>query len=192
MEPHLYCAPGEYTQQYDTRGHPENRESRQLARRARRAQNDVLSTIGVCASVDENGKLVNMQAEKTLSPADMQQTMLNIHENLAGFRVSMIEDVLHGLFTIWCSNIRKRIMTFDFYLGIPILVAVKSEWRHLGPIKFLFAGLLPSATLHVCVFSIEAILEYTRERIQGYMMPGKGPLESRRGKRILVRILDAM
>ncbi len=61
--PSLITRPG-YAQQYDRRGHPENLPSRRLLRQSRRAQNDVLATVGVCVGVDENGKVIRPQVNQ--------------------------------------------------------------------------------------------------------------------------------
>lgn len=42
-----------YVQQFDKNGRPQNPTSRMLSRRSRRAQNDVLATVGVLSSPDQ-------------------------------------------------------------------------------------------------------------------------------------------
>ena len=46
--------PEDYVQRYNSRGYPYNPESRAQSRRLRRAQNDVLATVGVCVERDED------------------------------------------------------------------------------------------------------------------------------------------
>lgn len=49
-------SPNSFRQRYNQRGYPINPDSRALSRTSRRAQNDVLSTVGICVGVHEDGR----------------------------------------------------------------------------------------------------------------------------------------
>lgn len=99
-----------YNQTYNSRGHPENLASRSLASRSRRAQNDVLSTIGVCAYVDENGKLVSSNGRNgPMSAAEKEATLANIVENEVGFWIGAAGDIVSLVLTRFIVNLRMRL-----------------------------------------------------------------------------------
>ena len=99
-----------YNQSFNSRGHPENLASRCLASRSRRAQNDVLSTIGVCAYVDENGKLVSSNGgSSTMSATEKEATLANIEENEVGMWIGAGGDLLSLVLTRFIVNLRMRL-----------------------------------------------------------------------------------
>ncbi|KAI4102317.1 MAG: hypothetical protein LQ339_004672 [Xanthoria mediterranea] len=62
---------GLYIQQYDNRGYPQNPGSRALSRRSRRAQNDVLATVGVLLYPDQFAQ-ETPHAQKQSEPSSAQ------------------------------------------------------------------------------------------------------------------------
>lgn len=105
----VIARPG-YVQQYDRRGHPENLASRALLRQSRRAQNDVLATVGVCVGVDENGKTTRQQVnQKETDINDRLKVESVMRENEVGL-LQVAADI--GLFfvgTFWVLGLRQRL-----------------------------------------------------------------------------------
>jgi hypothetical protein len=142
--------PDGYRQQFNDRGHPEFRDSRAAARDLRRAKNDVLLTVGVVYKESKPDDFIGQ--ERDLLQATRE-------ENKAGFVLSAIDHTL-----LFCSlwrffSLRTKVLVSGhfqpfklFHLRLTLVQAlglgstsllqiVKSEWRELGPIKFLFGGL---------------------------------------------------
>ena len=103
------------TQTYNARGHPENATSRTLTRQGRRAQNEVLSTVGVCVYVDENGKVVaNSDAGEDARQQQRETTLAIIQENEVGLSLEVCDIFVHYAVTNFIDNIRKRIQVLTF------------------------------------------------------------------------------
>jgi hypothetical protein len=100
----------QYVQQYNIRGHPENLSSRSLARRSRRAQNNILSTVGVCVSVDQNGKILPVTSKDAAKrAADAQRISAVMKENEVGLWIGFADDVITLFSTTFVLNLRARI-----------------------------------------------------------------------------------
>ena len=113
-------SPEEYVQHYDTRGHPENRSSRSLARRARRAQNDILTTVGVCVFVDKNGRRIPVPSEDPKNKQLERNEILSvISESEFGFWLGAAEGSLWPLLLNGLGAMRLR-------LEVRLLTHVKS------------------------------------------------------------------
>ena len=99
-----------YIQQYDDRGHPENLESRSARRKALRAQNDVLATVGVCVSVDKDGKLVPSSRVGVTSENMESERLRNIAlENESGFWLAAANHMLLPVTAICLEGLRMRL-----------------------------------------------------------------------------------
>lgn len=97
-------------QSYDLRGHPENRTSRANARRLRRAQNDILTTIGVCVSVDKDGKLVpSSSIDSDKQERELKKLASIISENEFGFWLSAAQAAVLLLTSSCAMCIRQRL-----------------------------------------------------------------------------------
>lgn len=93
-----------YRQQFDDRGHPQNPSAKTTARRMRRAQNDVLATVGVVVRKGEERK---SKWERLDEKAKQQ---LIYHENQRG-RELKGEDRLFGSLLPWSIiSLRRRMM----------------------------------------------------------------------------------
>lgn len=100
----------EYVQCYDTRGHPENRGSRSHARRSRRAQNDILTTVGVCVSVDKNGQLVPASSVGAVKEQlEMKGVLSVVTENEFGFWLGAAEVAFTALSASCITGLRLRL-----------------------------------------------------------------------------------
>ena len=103
-------AEGEYVQSYDLRGHPENQTSRANARRLRRAQNDILATIGVCVSVDKDGKLVpSSSIDSDKEERETKKLASIVSENEFGFWLSAAQAAALVLTSSAATCIRLRV-----------------------------------------------------------------------------------
>ena len=99
-----------YVQQYDIRGHPANPGSRANARQARRAQNDVLATVGVCISTDKCGRLAPASSTSLANDsAESQKIRQIIRENEFGHWLSMSDDIAFYLLNSWLNCIWGRL-----------------------------------------------------------------------------------
>ena len=96
-------------QRYDARGHPENNESRRLARRSRYAQNDILATIGVCVSIEDQADQKGTPGGSApLSKADHEQARINIEEHTIGFWFEGYTELAYEILTKWVVYVRRR------------------------------------------------------------------------------------
>lgn len=96
-----------YVQQYDSRGHPENRRSKAAARRFRKAQNDVLTTIGVCVVVDSQGRI---SQKKSRQPDVVAKQIAAIEkENRFGLGLAMADDIVFHVSSLFLENLRTRL-----------------------------------------------------------------------------------
>ncbi|KAK5371087.1 hypothetical protein LTR20_007306 [Exophiala xenobiotica] len=129
-----------YVQQFDARGHPQNLASEASRRRLRRAQNEVLSTVGVVVR--------KARAERSTwqSMSEEQKHLLLLDENIAGANFGIVESVVEKLSTRWLSTLRRRILTYKSYVGLPLPQILMKEWRMMGLWPILFAG-LPSGAI---------------------------------------------
>ena len=99
-----------YVQQYDYRGHPENQASRASARRSRRAQNDVLSTVGVCVGVDADGKPTKISSEgPKAQTADKEKIESVMKENEIGLFIAAADNGLFHLAVNFAYGLRNRL-----------------------------------------------------------------------------------
>ncbi|KIW17471.1 hypothetical protein PV08_04665 [Exophiala spinifera] len=124
-----------YVQRFDSRGHPENLASEASRRRLRRAQNEVLSTVGVVV------RKAKMNRSRWESMGDDQKHLLLLDENIAGANIGIVESVVLKMSTRWLSALRRRILVFKSYVGLSVPRILRTEWNVVGPWSVLFAGL---------------------------------------------------
>ena len=99
-----------YQQQYDRRGYPENLASRALSRQSRRAQNDVMATVGACVRVNANGVVESHDSEHQKYPPDPTKVAAVVTENGAGFIISCMDQTISSLASIWTRTLKNRLM----------------------------------------------------------------------------------
>lgn len=98
-----------YQQQYDSSGYPENFESRALSRQSRRAQNDVLATVGVCVGVNADGQPIQSQLDDLRNHVlDKSQIDAVVRENDIGLLVSSADNTL-VLASLYAVGFRRRL-----------------------------------------------------------------------------------
>ncbi|KAL8821813.1 MAG: hypothetical protein Q9223_000225 [Gallowayella weberi] len=131
-----------FVQHYDERGRPRNNYSRLLSRRSRRAQNDVLATVGVLLGPDqvfEDAEPAPLAGQRRVNPAkDNDKT---ISESAAGYWMGITYLVAQVFSTERTLYVRQRLQTFRLYTGVPCQRTLRTEWRTLGPSLLHFAGL---------------------------------------------------
>lgn len=138
-----------YMQQYDSRGHPVNPESKALGRELRRAKNDILSTMGIVVSGEDRN---------SNSPEDQETITQIAAENDFGLVITTLDQLLVFFGTWWSSSFTGRIhvsansMLVDFvadlrwsqtykrYTHAAILESMHSERHAVGIISFYTAG----------------------------------------------------
>ena len=97
-------------QRFDERGCPINLESRTEARRLRRAQNEVLSTVGLCVSRDEDARKIIHDRQG----ADREKVAAVIEENELGLEL-MTANLAYMFLSLWwtfASRGRLQVGTF--------------------------------------------------------------------------------
>ena len=87
--------------------------SRFEAREARRAQNDVLSTVGVCEGVDENGNLA-IRVPRTSPLVENSEIELIRRENEVGLVLSVASSVAVVLVDSVPQSLRYRLMVSNY------------------------------------------------------------------------------
>lgn len=96
--PSLVNADG-YLQEYDTRGHPVNPNSKSLSKQLRKAKNDILSTMGIVVSgEDEAGSLREQQTSKLITD-----------ENDYGLAMTTLDQVVMFVCPWWITALAARI-----------------------------------------------------------------------------------
>ncbi|MCJ1396024.1 hypothetical protein MMC18_008911 [Xylographa bjoerkii] len=173
--------PEDYVQHYDTRGHPENPSSRSLARRSRRAQNDILTTVGVCVTVDKNGRripptsisLENQQLER-------KQILSVISESEFGFWLGAAEGSLWPLLMNGLGALRLRLETFGTYSGIPLIDSFRIEWHRFGALKWLFAGIVADFSYELLDAGRSVLIEESREALLRHFASSEVPEKRRK------------
>ncbi|KAL8843589.1 MAG: hypothetical protein Q9170_000093 [Blastenia crenularia] len=130
-----------YVQQFDDRGYPQNLDSQALSRLSRRAQNDVLATVGVILGPDHDihdATIVPTRASGIHKKELFQQTQEDAAEGTKiAFTHMCMSDYTLGRMTY----MRNRLQTFRFYSGVPLLEILKIEYETSGPLLLLFGGL---------------------------------------------------
>ncbi|MCJ1435956.1 hypothetical protein MMC27_005332 [Xylographa pallens] len=184
-------SPEEYVQHYDTRGHPENRSSRSLARRARRAQNDILTTVGVCVFVDKNGRRIPPPSE---DPKNIQlerdEILSVISESEFGFWLGAAEGSLWPLLLNGLGALRLRLETFGTYSGNSFIDILRIEWHTFGALKWLFAGIVADFSYELLDAGRSFLIEESREALLKHFASSELP-EKRRKRATYAIVLFA-
>ncbi|OQE27754.1 hypothetical protein PENSTE_c004G03216 [Penicillium steckii] len=121
-----------YMQQYDSRGHPVNPESKNLGRELRKAKNDILSTMGIVVSGDDHNA----------SSSNEQQRISQITaENDFGLVITTTDQLLIFFGSWWTSSLVGRIQTFKHYTHAALLDVIRNERGTTGIMGFYFAGM---------------------------------------------------
>lgn len=87
-------------QQYDTRGHPVNPESRTLGKELRRAKNDILSTMGIVVSGEDRNSTI---------PNEQQKINQIASENDFGLVITTLDQLFIFFGTWWTSSVTGRV-----------------------------------------------------------------------------------
>ena len=100
----------EYNQSYNARGHPQNTASRASVRQNIRAYNEVLSTVDVCARVDNQGRdhVSRIQGSGRFALEPSHDSAI-VQENETGLWISVVDDLACLVATTFATNLRQRI-----------------------------------------------------------------------------------
>ncbi|KAJ5973585.1 hypothetical protein N7481_010795 [Penicillium waksmanii] len=121
-----------YMQQYDSRGHPVNPESKSLGRALRKAKNDILSTMGIVVSGEDRS---------ASSPNEQQRINQITAENDFGLVITTADQLFVFFGSWWTSSLTGRIQTFRHYTHAALLDVIRSERGTTGILGFYFAGI---------------------------------------------------
>ena len=108
---HLYRHNG---QLFDERGHPTNLTSREFSRSMRRAQNEILSVVGVC--VRDISKPHDTQMSSSFEP-DTGIIQRTARENMYGLMIQVAGAVMHCSITWWIDSLRQRLLVRFSHTG---------------------------------------------------------------------------
>ncbi|KAL8953660.1 MAG: hypothetical protein Q9222_000497 [Ikaeria aurantiellina] len=131
-----------YIQQYDSRGRPVNALSRALSRQSRRAQNDVLATVGVLWGPDQgsSGSSV-LPTSHDDHPRNPNVFVEAYNESDTGFWMSSAAVLTAFYVHDRITHVRHRFQTFHFYANVPFSLILETELAMSGLQLFCFAGL---------------------------------------------------
>ncbi|EKV19767.1 DNA-directed DNA polymerase, family B, conserved site [Penicillium digitatum] len=121
-----------YTQQYDSRGHPVNPESRTFGKELRRAKNDILSTMGIVVSGEDRNSSI---------PNEQQRINQIASENDFGLVITTLDQIFIFFGTWWTSSVTGRVQTYRQYAHSALLSAIQSERDTAGILSFCFSGI---------------------------------------------------
>ncbi|KAI9739690.1 MAG: hypothetical protein M1834_006408 [Cirrosporium novae-zelandiae] len=132
-----------YEQQYNSRGRPVNPTSRAASRRLRRAENEILSNIGV---------LVNAYQTKATQPAELSQDALEKieSENRQGYFIHIVDITLLSALFSWVKAIKARLQTFKTYTGINLGDIIQTERDYYGFLQFFLPG-IPASIISLLI-----------------------------------------
>lgn len=99
-----------YDQKYDTKGYPENTSSRILNRRWRHSVNDVLATLGVCATE-------NYEVAPVRTAHEHLQFLYVRSENFCGFNVHAVYNILNFVVDCWSTGLRQKLQVSHWSLN---------------------------------------------------------------------------
>ena len=116
-----------YMQQYDTRGHPVNPESRTLGRELRRAKNDILSTMGIVVSGEDRNSSI---------PNEQQKINQIASENDFGLVITTLDQLFIFFGTWWTSSVTGRVQ-----VNAPSTLGV--DWANIRDLMFRLTDIMP-------------------------------------------------
>ncbi|KAL8914605.1 MAG: hypothetical protein Q9171_000786 [Xanthocarpia ochracea] len=160
--------PGPYVQRYDDHGCPQNLRSHVLSRRSRRAQNDVLATVGVLLGPDQlvqEPRTPHVQRQRGTPSVEMNRDI--DYESDLGDQIYTAYLALDGFSHGRMRCARQRLQTFRFYTGVPLRRILSTEWRSLGSSLF-FWGSLPGDLLTFQMFQ-HTVYDYARLATEDYL-----------------------
>lgn len=111
-------------QRYDRRGYPENLASRLLSRQFRRAQNDILASVGVCVDERATGSSVPTQFARKHPSGEKSKIKLIRRENETGLSIAAADLGLFCLTNVFILGLRHRMQVS--YI-VQVLVKCHSE-----------------------------------------------------------------
>ncbi|KAJ5725688.1 uncharacterized protein N7483_007045 [Penicillium malachiteum] len=158
-----------YMQQYDSRGHPVNPESKNLGRELRRAKNDILSTMGIVVSgEDQNANTSNEQQKINQIAA----------ENDFGLVITTLDQIFVFFSTWWSSSLTGRILALKHYTHAPLLDVIRSERGSTGVFGFYCAGIPAWAVSSTLAIARDNPLKLVFATIRDYVLglTGNGSL----------------
>ena len=99
----------EYVQEYDARGRPQNRASRDAAKRSRRALNDVLAAAGICVPAKDAKAFLQRRQDALDAEHSKVEAVSEIEEEI-GFWLQMADSFGQWLVTHVFTGIRLKLL----------------------------------------------------------------------------------
>ena len=100
-------------QQYDSRGYPQNLVSRLLSRQSRRAQNEVLASVGICIGKDRGDKPMKSMSLDQRSSAKKSNIEGVRRENGVGLLITAVDLGLFCLASACFLGLRHRMQVSE-------------------------------------------------------------------------------
>ncbi|KAF2134237.1 hypothetical protein P153DRAFT_280785 [Dothidotthia symphoricarpi CBS 119687] len=131
-----------YIQLYDERGNPVNPRSHDYGKRLRKAQNDVLASVGV----------VEWRRLPTPGPPGSYEERLEglEAEDTAGNAFALISTLAENVCTWWMGAVRYRILTFRIQDALPFARIVASEFAVSGH-SIIYTGFASRIFSTMCI-----------------------------------------
>lgn len=93
-----------HQQEWDDRGHPQNKKSEDTAKNYRMSQNQILEACGVLVKRDAFEKVKKENAKR------VSETALAMSENQSGMILKASDRILGLVLTWWSTSLRRRLM----------------------------------------------------------------------------------
>lgn len=121
----------ESQQRYNRRGYPINPASRGVARTSRRAQNEVLSTVGFCVGIREDGSSVDASLILAKASKNEKERVESVRkENEAGLLLGAASHGLMFLSIWWILGLRIRLQVCSL-VSLPTLTLRSANMKRL-------------------------------------------------------------
>jgi hypothetical protein len=147
-------------QQYDTRGHPVNPESRALGKELRRAKNDILSTMGIVVSGEDRNSSI---------PNEQQKINQIASENDFGLVITTLDQLFIFFGTWWTSSVTGRVQVN----AIPTTPDV--DWADIRDFMFRLTVIMPIPH-YLTSYSLRETLQEFLDFTSRVFLPGQCPV----------------
>ena len=99
----------EHVQEYDARGNPENRASRDAAKRSRRALNDILAAAGICVPVKDAQAFLQNRQDALDAKYSEVEAVSKVEEEI-GFWLQMADSFGQWLVSHIFTGLRLKLL----------------------------------------------------------------------------------
>ncbi|KAI9848730.1 MAG: hypothetical protein M1837_006817 [Sclerophora amabilis] len=169
-----------WIQEYDARGHPINPMSRIMGRISRLAQNDVLSTVGVCVATRYSNNPGDGGSENRNNFQSARERIDSIMlENEIGLILKTLDLALLFVATWWIAGIRHRLCAFQLSPEFSLRGSLKTEFAEKGFVALFLTG-LPVTFLFIALkVGKDVVLAQVQSWAYRFLVSDDSPREQR-------------